>query len=248
MIGLIRRFYLVVLLVLALAVPYALVGDSTGPIRDKIRGMFASRASDPDPIEGIDDPEVNRLLAMQRQLSTTGRAETVTSKLTPTVNLEGVLRFDVDPRWVMQHWPHVSTTRIDGPLDGLRVPLITGTTPQDVVGSLTYYFNEQQQVQRISMDGFMGDDRRMVAVVTKVFQLKPEPRAGVGVYVSKWNGKPISALWVRRMPVVHTGNGAQQYEFALEINRPNSSPALSPRLQQRIQNAHAGRASANMVR
>ena len=248
MIGLIRRFYLVVLLVAAVAVPYALVGDGTGPIRDKLRALFASRTSEPDAIEGIDDPEVNRLLAMQQQLSANGPEGAITSKLTPTVNLEGVLRFDVDPRWVMQHWPHVSTTRTAGPLDGLRVPLITGTSPQDIVGSLTYYFNEQRQVQRISMDGFMGDDRRLVALVTRVFELKPEPQAGVGIYVSKWNGKPISALWVRRMPVVHANNGAQQYEFALEINRPNSSPALSARLQQRIQNAHAALESGNMIR
>ncbi len=248
MIGLIRRFYFVVLLGLSVVVPYAMFSDTSGNLQQKIRGMFASRSDTLDPIEGIDDPAVSRLLGEDQQLIANGpSAAAAASGLTPTVTLAGILRFDISPRWVMQYWPHVATTRSEGGLDGLRVPVITGTRPQDVVGSITYYFDKQQRVQRLAMDGAMGDDRQMVAAVTHVFKLKPESAAGAGVYVSKWNGKPVSALWIRRMPVVHTKVGAQQYEFVLEVNRPGG-PGLSPRLRQQFQNAHASRNVMNQIR
>ena len=244
----VRRNHLLILLVLSAAVPYALTAESTEPIRNKIRAAFVSRADEVDSIEGIDDPEVGRLLAMQQQLSNSQQLEKDAANLTPTVSLEGVLRFDVSPRWVIEQWPHVSTTRAEGPLDGLRVPVITGTTPQDLAGSLTYYFDERQQVQRISMEGIIGDDRRLVSVVTHRFQLKPEPTPGVGLYVLRWNGKPISALWLRRMPVVDRQGAGPRHEFAVELNRPDNYHGLSPRLDHLLQNAHASPGPTGLVR
>ncbi len=162
--------------------------------------------------------------------------------------LEGVLRFDITPRWVMDNWPHVSTTRTDGELDGLRVPLITGTRPQDVAGSLTYYFDKQRVVQRIALDGVVGDDRHLVSVATRVFHLQPEPQAGVGIFVSKWNGEATSALWIRRLPVVSAENPYQKFEFALELNRPNHYFGLSPLFRARLQNAQASLQPSPAVR
>ncbi|MFO7906232.1 MAG: DUF6690 family protein [Planctomycetota bacterium] len=243
-----RRNHLWILLALSVAIPYVILGESAKPIRDKIGSFLTTQSNEPNPIEGIDDPEVGRLLTRQQQLSTTPKPDDKAGDLTPTVTFEGILRFDISPRWVMQHWPHVSTTRTDGPLDGLRVPVITGTDPKDAVGSLTYYFNAQRQVQRISMDGIIGDERRVVSVVTGRFQLQPEPKPGVGLYVSRWNGKPISALWIRRMPVVDTGDGAARHEFSLELNRPDNYHGLSSRLRKRIENAHASRGPVAVVR
>ena len=180
MVGLIRRFSLLIMLVSAVAIPYAMVGEATGPLRDKIQGFLAGGSGDVELVDGISDPEVNRLLAMQQQVDPSRMQDPASMNLTPTVRLEGVLRFDVTPRWVLDNWPHVSTTRISGPLDGLRVPLITGTGASDVVGSLTYYFDNQQQVQRISVDGIAGDDRHVVSIVTRTFELKPEPTCRSG--------------------------------------------------------------------
>ena len=69
---------------------------------------------------------------------------------TPMPSLAEVLRFDVTVAWVMQRWPRVSTGLPYLQLQGYRVPLVTGTTVADLAGSLTYYFNAQQQVQRIT--------------------------------------------------------------------------------------------------
>ncbi len=237
---LIRKFATPLLLVLAFVVPYAMFGDSTGPLREKIQSLLASDVAEMPQIDGIMDPAVNRLLAQQQQYAPAGQAAAGT-RLTPTINLEGVLRFDVSPRWVLDSWPRVSTTRIDGPLDGLRVPLVTGTGPTDVVGSLTYYFDQHQQVQRIALDGIVGDERAVVAVVTRIFQLQPEPAAGTGVFLAKWNGQPTSALLIHRMPVVSAEHPLQKFSFTLELNRPSNYFGLSRQLQNELQRTHAGK-------
>jgi hypothetical protein len=247
MIGLIRRFSLPLLLVLAVVVPYAMYGDSTGTLRQKFQSLLGGSTEKLEPIEGISDPAVSRLLALQQKYAASDEKVAAGTRLTPTINLEGVLRFDVSPRWVLDSWPRVSTTRIDGPLDGLRVPLVTGTGPLDVVGSLTYYFDQYQQVQRIALDGVVGDDRQMVSIVTRVFQLQPEPTAGTGVFLAKWNGKPFSALLIRRMPVVSADHPLQKFSFTLELNRPSNYFGLSPQLQNELQRTHATRAGLGSV-
>jgi hypothetical protein len=50
----------------------------------------------------------------------------------PIVSLAEVLRFDISPDWVMGRFPRVSTVLAELNLDGLRVPLVTGTSPSDL--------------------------------------------------------------------------------------------------------------------
>ena len=83
----------------------------------------------------------------------------------PSPSLAEVLRFDVTVDWVMQRWPRVSTGLPYLQLQGYRVPLVTGTGVADLAGSLTYYFNAQQQVQRITFRGTTGDPSALVALL-----------------------------------------------------------------------------------
>ena len=245
--NLFQRFSLAVPLALAIGVPYLLTSESTESMRGTVGSWFASDQDDVTPVAGITDPEVGRALALSDRSTAAEQAPRPVTA-TPVATLEGVLRFDITPRWIMDNWPHVSTTRTDGELDGLRVPLITGTRPQDVAGSLTYYFDKQRVVQRVALDGVVGDDRHLVSVVTRVFHLEPEPQAGVGVFVSKWNGEATSALWIRRLPVVSADNPYQKFEFALELNRPSHYFGLSPLFRSRLQNAQANSLSSPEVR
>lgn len=245
MINLFQRFSLAIPLALAIGVPYLLTSESTESMRGTIGAWFAAGPAEVTPVAGIQDPQVGRALALSER-STMGLPP-LTATVTPVATLEGVLRFDITPRWVMDNWPHVSTTRADGDLDGLRVPLITGTNPQDVAGSLTYYFDRQRVVQRVALDGVVGDERHLVSVVTRVFHLEADLQAGAGIYVSKWNGEATSALWIRRAPVVSADNPYQKFEFALELNRPSHYFGLSPLFRARLQHAQASvRASADV--
>ena len=241
-----RRVSLAVPLALSLGVPYVLMSESTESLRGSVQSLVSSSPSAGETVQGITDPEVGRLLSLsEKQLAQPAAAP---ARLAPVAKLEGVLRFDITPQWVMDNWPNVATTRNEGGLDGLRVPLITGTRPEDVAGSLTYYFDNQRVVQRIALDGVTGDERQLVASVTRAFQLQPEPQAGVGIYVSKWNGEPTSAMWIRRLPVVSVDNPFQKFEFSLELNRPNHYFGLSPMFRARLQNAQANSAISPTLR
>jgi hypothetical protein len=65
----------------------------------------------------------------------------------------------------------------------------------------------------------------------------PEQLPGVEVYVSKWNGKPMSALWVRRHPVVHAGSSLRRFDVALELNRPGNHVKLSSEFDRLLHSA-----------
>ena len=80
----------------------------------------------------------------------------------PLPSLAEVLRFDVTVEWVLQRWPRVTTGLPQLQLQGYRVPLVSGTQISDVAGSLTYYFNARQQVQRITLRGTTGDPSALV--------------------------------------------------------------------------------------
>ena len=245
--GMIRRLSLPLLLASGVIVPFVAVSEATRPIRDKVTSWFqGGGASEPSAAGAIQDPDVARLLAPP--LQQTPSNQTAAGAVSPMADLREILRFDITPRWVMDRWPHVSTTRADGPLDGLRVPLVTGTRVHDVAGSLTYYFDKAMQVQRIALSGVVGDERYLVSVVTEGFKLVPDHAAGTGMFVAKWNGKPTSALWVRRLPVVRADNPYQKFQFALELNRPNHHFGLSPEFHHLLTHSQAGKASVGTVR
>ena len=73
--------------------------------------------------------------------------------------LAAVFRCDITPPWVMSQWSRVSTGLAELDLHGYRVALISGTREGDLAGSLTYYFNIQQRLQRITFQGSTGDAR-----------------------------------------------------------------------------------------
>ncbi len=81
------------------------------------------------------------------------------------IDLAEVLRFDVTPDWVIQRWPWISAGLSQLPLQGYRVPLVSGTAPDDVAGSLTYYFNAHQRVERITFEGTTGDPAGLLKVL-----------------------------------------------------------------------------------
>lgn len=153
---------------------------------------------------------------------------------TPAVPLEKFLRFDITPAWVIDTWPRVTTRLYDGPLEGLRVPVLTGTEVHDLVGSLTYYFDKQLKVQRIVLHGHTGDGRRFVSFVTHYYGLQLEPSLGGWFFTSKWNGKPTSIMHVQHAPVVNEKNRRHRVQVDLELNVPGAPYGVSAELQKRI--------------
>jgi hypothetical protein len=143
----------------------------------------------------------------------------------PLKDLAEVFRFDVTTGWVLRRWPRVSTGLADLPMQGYRVPLVTGTAETDLAGSLTYYFGPQQKVERITFQGTTGDARELVRLLSSRYnfarRLTNDP--GLFVYeVPRLGGEPTSVLQVRSAPVVTAGQPHGRFEVDLVIERPEA--------------------------
>ncbi|PQO40963.1 DUF6690 family protein [Blastopirellula marina] len=152
------------------------------------------------------------------------------------------INFDATPRWIMDTWPHVSTTLADLNLEGMRVPLVSGSRVDDIAGSLTYYFDKDKQLQRITFHGTTGDERRLVTMLTQYYKFESEPTVAGSLYMVKWNGSPVSVLRVEPAAVVNQNLPHTRLKIDLEINRPSRYYSLSPEMAKLVdRDKHAGR-------
>jgi hypothetical protein len=156
--------------------------------------------------------------------------------LTPTVSLTEILRFDVTPEWVVARWPRVATVVGELEWSGMRVPLITGEGAQDIVGSLTYYFDGRQQLKRILLEGYCGDERALVTLAMQSFNLQPEASLHGGLYAARWSRQPVSVLAVQYAPMVNAESSHRRHVI-LELNRPEGQWRLSLQMQALLEAA-----------
>jgi len=147
----------------------------------------------------------------------------------PAVDIAEVFRFDVGMDWLISRWPHVTTRLADTELQGYRVPLVTGVREDDIAGSLTYYFDESQQVRRITFEGSTGDATRLVQLVTSRFQLDRETDkdAGLFAYRDRWSGDVVSYLHVRPAAVVRADDPHRRFHVSLSLKQEGGSSFFS---------------------
>lgn len=142
----------------------------------------------------------------------------------PTVPMEEVFRLDHTTGWVLAHWPRVSAGLAELDMQGYRVPLVSGGQPDDLAGSLTYYFNKRQRVQRITFFGSTGDARRLVALVALrlgfVREIAADP--SLFLYRVRENRKVISELRIKPSSVVRSDSPYTRFDVALLIERPEA--------------------------
>jgi len=125
---------------------------------------------------------------------------------------------------VMANWPRVSADLAELDLQGYRVPLVSGTSEADVAGSLTYYFNAKQRLERITFFGTTGDGRKLVALLESRFEFKRSNTNEPNLFlyqVKSW-GKVQSELRIRPSPIVRSEVPNTRFEVALLIDRPKS--------------------------
>lgn len=150
----------------------------------------------------------------------------------PVANFGEIVRFDISPVWVTSRWPRVTTVTAEMGMEGLRVPVVTGTNNDDLAGSLTYYFDRYHRVQRLTFDGYTGDDRKLVTLLTQYYGLRAEPTLDASMYVARWNATPTSVLRVARAPVISADSPRSQLHAMLELNRPSREYGMSPQFVQ----------------
>jgi len=145
----------------------------------------------------------------------------------PIADIREVLRFDITPEWVIRRFSRVSTVLSDMQLKGLRVPIVTGTRAEDLAGTLTYYFDRADKLQRVTVHGFIGDPRTLVGLLTQHYGLSQTPSLEAGVYTKRWNANPVHFLRLTHAPVVYSDAIHQKYTIFLELNQPNLAYGVS---------------------
>ncbi|MDD4267247.1 MAG: hypothetical protein PHO07_18550 [Pirellulales bacterium] len=149
----------------------------------------------------------------------------------PPLPLEGgdvnqfweILRFDLTPQWIADRWPRVTTALADLDLQGFRVPLVTGTAEDDLAGSLTYYYNAERQLQRITFAGTTGDYRRLLHLLATHYGFVNRPTNAPNVIlfeVPSQGNPPHSYLWVRPAAVLKATDPLKRFELTLVLERP----------------------------
>ena len=218
------------LLVAALVGPYALLDKNMlGNLWSKLPTLASfsqTKPAEQTKVAGDSGAEISSTISFGPTAGSNQGA--------PTCDIPEAFRFDVSPQWITSRWPRVTTVLAETDLQGLRVPLVTGSRPDDLAGSLTYYYDKQHQVQRIAFQGSTGDERRLVAFLTQYYGLKPVPTLGAGLYMTKLHGKPLSTLHLTWPPVVARDKPTNRCEIVLELNRADAGGA-SPQLRQLLE-------------
>jgi len=136
-------------------------------------------------------------------------------------NLSDVINFNATPQWIMMRWPRVTVGLAELDMQGYRVPLVTGTGYDDLAGSLTYYFDNDQRVKLIHFRGTTGDPRKIVGLVMQQYSFLPQPTGdpALQLYQVKWNGKPISELRVQSASVLRSDEPYSRFAVELALKR-----------------------------
>ncbi len=140
------------------------------------------------------------------------------------------LRFDVTKEWVYRNWDRKSTGPTDVGLFGVRVPLVMGTQPTALAGSLTYFFNTYGQVEHISFRGRTGDTTELVNFLVRTYEFeRAAGLAGEQAYRVTRRGRVQSELRTRPEPVVDSSSPHGSIAVELELARPGTRRFLPPR-------------------
>ncbi|MDV6029999.1 MAG: hypothetical protein F9B45_07810 [Phycisphaera sp. RhM] len=142
-------------------------------------------------------------------------------------DLREVMRFDIGPEWVVNRFSRVSTVLADMNLKGLRVPVVTGIRADDVAGTLTFYFDYSDRLQRLTFHGFTGDPTRFSETMTGYYGLQREPALEAGAFTKRWNGRPVHFMRLTHAPVVYSDAIHQKYTVFLELNQPDLAYGIS---------------------
>jgi len=138
------------------------------------------------------------------------------------IPFEKALQWQITPTWVLTTWPRVTTQLSELELQGYRVTLVTGTTPTDIAGVLTYYFDAKQVLQRITFNGTTGDARRLVQFLAAShrFERRLLEDPSVYLYQVEQDRRALSELKIKTAPIVRAGGELSRFEVALVMRRP----------------------------
>lgn len=146
----------------------------------------------------------------------------------PRLSLGEVFNLQITKEWIYQHWARKTTALSELGMQGIRVPLVTGTQLHDLAGSLTYYFGPNGRLQRISFRGTTGDTTPLVSLVTQQFGFVPQqtPVVGEQLYQVKRGEDVLSELRTEPASVLWANSPHDSFRVELNLQRPETARPL----------------------
>jgi len=135
--------------------------------------------------------------------------------------LAELLRFDRSKAWVLGHWSRISTGLAELDLEGYRVTLVTGTGEGDLAGSLTYYFNPQQRVERITFRGTTGNGQPLAALLGAQYGFSRQLTENPSLFLYRPSDKSevTGELRIKTAAVVHNDDPYSRFDVDLVMTR-----------------------------
>lgn len=195
----------------ALSSPLQLMSKSIGETKKPTPAATAAPKEAPAKATPAGEPQ---LAAVEPR-----KASSAAAALIP---FEQALRWEAKPAWVLAAWPRVTTELSDLDLQGYRISYVSGTTESDLAGSLTYYFDGAQRLQKLTFTGSTGDAKRLVQFVMSHhhFQRRLGDDPSLYLYQVEQDGQALSEMRIKAAPIVRTGNPLRRFEVSLEMRRP----------------------------
>jgi hypothetical protein len=208
-----RPLLFVGVLIAAVAVPYVLLDENLAKTARTQWGR----------LWGTAEPKKADLTDSLTMIGLNANTPGAKSANMPAAAIEEAFRFEITPAWVTSRWPRVTTVAGDPKQLGMRVAIVSGTRPDDVAGSLTYYFDDHHQLQRITFSGMTADPRRLLANVVTPYGLKSLPTTGAAHYVAGDPKKPTSEVTVHHLPVVQNDGSRPSAEVTIDLRRKDAA-------------------------
>ncbi len=145
-------------------------------------------------------------------------------KRTKPVPMNELLRFDYVPNDIVGRWPYVTAVNPELHVQAYRAPFFTGTTPEDLEGVVTYYFDTHNATTQIAIRAKTGDFRPLVAWLKTYYGFEYRETQSPVVYVyeqpQRWPRKDGSHLWIRPNQAFAEGYDYKRFDVTLVLNRP----------------------------
>ena len=179
--------------------------------RDLSPGSWLSDEEHAGPAAGAPE-HVDRLAAAPKE-------ELVAVSGPEITNFGDVFRFDLTPQAITSRWSRVSTGLSDVRLQGYRVPLVTGVSESDLAGSLTYYFDGQPRLRRITFLGTTGDPQKLVEFLSRQFGFRRAQSTSPRLTVYRVRFGRTGQLTVAPAEVLDRNQASTNYRVDLLLER-----------------------------
>lgn len=148
------------------------------------------------------------------------------------VGLSEVFQFEVTPQWIGQRWQRAAANHQADGGTHYRIPLVTGTQPWDLHGSLTYEFDKHGTVRRIQFTGWTADSSLLIQTLTTQFRFQAQSTSWFAALASKSLGRLVGVAVFKRPTTVQGDRGTQQIAVWLEINDVRRRGEASPEAKE----------------